>query len=114
MGGIRHIVMAKAWAGVLVFLFAISLYDDARIFLTPERHDSWGFRKDMKYKQGGLVVENDAPDKGVWLSSQMLRLEERGRPNWWVTGLTALSLIQILRHLGKARREAVKVVRERR
>jgi len=113
MKGVRHIVMAKAWATVLVFVAGIALFDDVRHALTPERWDSWSFPQGMRYKQAGLEIENTVPEKGIWLSSRMMREQERGTPNWWVAGLVALSLIQVMRHLEKARREVLAMVRER-
>lgn len=111
MKSLRHIALAKAWTAVLVFMLAIALFGDARFALTPERWDSWYFPKEMKYKQAGLEIDNTSPEKGIWLSSRTAHLQERGKPNWWISGLAALSLVQIIRHLSKARTEMLKAVR---
>lgn len=104
MVNIKHLEKSKWWCAVLVVIFAISWFEDARISLTEDKWDSWVYRDGARFKQAGLEVVNRSKEQGIWISARDAHLQERGLPNWWANGLMAICVSQILWHLYRLRR----------
>jgi hypothetical protein len=98
-----HLQQAKSWAGLLAFIFALSVVGDLYFHYEHSllKKEFWVHEPTALFKQGETILDNSSSETAIWMSGLDYDLRRRGEPSWLSSILVLIALIQIFWHLNK-------------